>query len=614
MRFPTTWLGTWKPQRISQRLMLAVGIPLALTVFGGLAVLTALRCAVQAQLEMERSDRVIETASGLLRQVAAADAATRSYARSGDDSLLAAYDEAQQAWRIAIQVLHGALGRDSGQVERLQRIDQLFQRWRHETTEPMIARSRAGSPPAVALPEPPTQPGAGARSPTDAGREVIDALRALDYELMSRQRADLETSLQSLSARRRSALIAAAAILAVALATGLLLLLGLARRLLIPIHSIARAADALERGAVAERAKVYSEDELGRLARSFNRMAARLDVRERQAARLHELSQLLQTATDAGEAIAIFERLTPVLVPGGSGALYLISPSRDDLELRSRFGRAEHDLETQTAPCDCWALRQGHSYLVPDVDRKLVCEHLGGRHGLRDPYACLPLVTQGDTLGLLHVSFAAEALLESPLEQRVDELEAIATSLGLALANLALRERLKAQSVRDPLTGLYNRRFLEESLSREIERCRRRAQPLTLVMADLDHFKQLNDTWGHEAGDLAIQRFAEAARRHFRSEDILCRYGGEEFCFVLPECSLEDARIRAEALLEAQRKAIVRFGRDAVGPVTTSLGLAAFPGPATDAVSLLRLADAALYRAKLGGRDRLIVHDGTVAA
>jgi len=405
-----------------------------------------------------------------------------------------------------------------------------------------------------------------------------------------------------------------AAGLTAALVLGLAIASGLSRRLLLRIRAIAEATAALASGNLSVRAIVHADDELGRLANSFNRMADRLDRRDHAASRLHELSQLLQTATDSGEAIAIFERLTPVLLAGGSGALYIISPSRDDLELRSRFGNPAHDLKPQTSPADCWALRQGHSYLVPNVDRRLVCEHLGGRHGLRDPYACLPLVTQGETVGLLHVSFSDETLTDLPLDQRDEELEAIATTIGLALGNLSLREKLKSQSVRDGLTGLYNRRFLEESLPREIERCRRRNLPLTVVMADLDHFKKLNDTWGHEAGDLAIQNFAEAARRHFRSEDLLCRYGGEEFCFVLPECEPEDARARANALLATQRKTMVRFGRDTIGPVTTSIGLVTFPTQAADGAALLRLADAALYRAKLEGRDRLVVHDGAAAA
>ncbi len=415
------------------------------------------------------------------------------------------------------------------------------------------------------------------------------------------------------SSEPRSATPILALGLTTAVLLGLAISASLARRLVLPIRAIAKAIEALEKGDLSERVIVHADDEMGRLAKSFNRMADRLDRRDRAAFRLHELAMILQTATDSSEAIAIFERLTPVLLPGGSGALYIISPSRDDLELRSRFGSANRDLRAQTSPADCWALRQGHSYLVANADRSLVCEHLGGRHGLRDPYACLPLVTQGESVGLLHVAFSDESQVDLSHDRCPEELEAIANTIGLALGNLALREKLKSQSVRDGLTGLYNRRFLEESLPREIERCRRRNLPLTVVMADLDHFKRLNDTWGHEAGDLAIQNFAEAARHHFRSEDLLCRYGGEEFCFVLPECPPEDARIRAEALIAAQRKSMFRFGRDSVGPVTTSIGLATFPVQADDASALLRLADAALYRAKLEGRDRLVVCEGTAA-
>ncbi len=335
-------------------------------------------------------------------------------------------------------------------------------------------------------------------------------------------------------------------------------------------------------------------------------MADRLERRNREVSTLHDLSQLLQTAGDAGEAFEIFERLTPVLLPGGSGTVHVISPSRVDLELRARFGSHPPPAEALASPNDCWGLRKGQSHLVESADRKLVCAHLGGRDGLRDPYACLPLVSQNETLGLLHVAFAEAELGGRSIETRRGELEAIANALGLALGNLALREKLKAQSVRDVLTGLYNRRFLEEALPREIERCRRRGLPLVVAMADLDHFKRLNDTWGHEAGDLAIQRFAETLRRNFRQEDILCRYGGEEFCLVLPECSLEDARRRSEQLLTQMRTHSIQFGREAVGPVTVSLGLVEFPADAGTGEALIRAADTALYRAKQTGRDRIV--------
>ena len=450
---------------------------------------------------------------------------------------------------------------------------------------------------------------------TGVGKRLVEQMHSTDEAILQVERERLDTAVERVEARRRAATWIAAGSLVFAVGLGLFISLTLARRLLIPIHSITRASESLERGDLSARAVSLADDEIGRLARTFNGMADRLGRRDREFSRLHELSQPLQTSADADEAIEIFERLTPVLLPGGSGTLHTISASRIDLELRASFGPQPPAEDELAAPNDCWALRKGQSHLVESADRKLVCAHLGGRDGLRDPYACLPLISQGEMLGLLHVSFPIAALEGESIEKRREELEAIANALGLALGNLALREKLKAQSVRDALTGLYNRRFLEEAMPREIERCRRREQPLVVAMADLDHFKRLNDTWGHEAGDLAIQRFAEALRKNFRQEDILCRYGGEEFCLVLPECSLADARRRCEELLAQMRGNPFRFGREIVGPVTLSLGLVAFPEDADSGEGLIRAADSALYRAKQAGRDRIVKYQpGPVAA
>ena len=438
------------------------------------------------------------------------------------------------------------------------------------------------------------------------GNRLAERMRELDEEMLQVARERLAEAAAHAVWIRRLAVALAAASLALAITLGMIVALALARRLLVPIRSISRASEAIEEGDLSARAVALADDEIGRLAQRFNGMADRLERRNREVACLHDLSQLLQTAGDASEAFEIFERLTPVLLPGGSGTVHVISPSRVELELRAHFGPHCAAVAELASPNDCWALRKGQSHLVESVDRKLVCTHLGGRDGLRDPYACLPLVSQNETLGLLHVSFTQEALGRSSIEERREELEAIANALGLALGNLALREKLKAQSIRDALTGLYNRRFLEEALPREIERCRRRNLPLVVVMADLDHFKRLNDTWGHEAGDLAIQRFAETLRRNFRQEDILCRYGGEEFCLVLPECAVEDARRRSERLLAQMRETPIPFGREVVGPVTVSLGLVEFPTDAATGEALLRAADAALYRAKQTGRDRIV--------
>jgi len=183
----------------------------------------------------------------------------------------------------------------------------------------------------------------------------------------------------------------------------------------------------------------------------------------------------------------------------------------------------------------------------------------------------------------------------------------LAENAALALANLNLREILRMQSVREPLTGLYNRRYMEESLERELRRSTRKKSPLGVMMLDVDHFKRLNDTFGHEAGDAVLRTLANLFRTQLRGEDVVCRYGGEEVTMILPEASLEATRQRAERLRDAAKHAVVEFRGQWLEAVTLSIGVSSFPenGPTVEA--LLRTADSALYRAKDEGRDRVVV-------
>lgn len=184
-------------------------------------------------------------------------------------------------------------------------------------------------------------------------------------------------------------------------------------------------------------------------------------------------------------------------------------------------------------------------------------------------------------------------------------IETAAEQLAMALSNLELQERLRIQSIREPLTGLFNRRYLEESLARELARCARRGLPLALMMLDLDHFKRFNDTHGHPGGDALLAGFGRLLQQLSRQEDIACRYGGEEFTLILPESTPQAAAERAEqirAAVEAMR--VPHLGKD-LPPVTVSIGLACFPHDGQEPEALLRSADQALYRAKAQGRNRV---------
>jgi diguanylate cyclase (GGDEF)-like protein len=183
----------------------------------------------------------------------------------------------------------------------------------------------------------------------------------------------------------------------------------------------------------------------------------------------------------------------------------------------------------------------------------------------------------------------------------------VADSVGLALANLRLRDSLRQQSIRDPLTGLFNRRYLEETLERELSRAGREKQTIGVVMIDIDHFKHFNDAWGHEAGDKVLRDFGALLRTHIRGGDIACRYGGEEFTLILPSASIEVTSERAQNLLNA----VAGLRHDGAAPagqtISISMGIAIFPKNGSDGAELMRAADMALYQAKHAGRNRMAV-------
>lgn len=181
----------------------------------------------------------------------------------------------------------------------------------------------------------------------------------------------------------------------------------------------------------------------------------------------------------------------------------------------------------------------------------------------------------------------------------------------MALANLKLRESLRNQSVRDPLTGLFNRRYMEESLERELRRFSRSQRPVGVIMLDLDHFKRFNDTFGHDAGDALLRELGHLLQTRTRKEDMACRYGGEEFVIVLSGASLEIAQERAEQLREKVKTLKVELRGHSLGAMTVSLGVAVAPHHGSTIAEILRAADLALYEAKKAGRDRVVVQQSS---
>ena len=335
------------------------------------------------------------------------------------------------------------------------------------------------------------------------------------------------------------------------------------------------------------------------------RRTAELERQTAQVSLLSEVADTLQSCLNIEEVGEVVTRYAEGLLPESSGALYVIAASRNELDVAAQWG----DLQAFPffAPDDCWALRRGRAHRTGASHDGMRCAHL---HGDETDSLCIPMLAQSETVGLLHVSrrgvFEGEG--STPLDALFQPATTFAEHLALAVANLQLREKLRNQSIRDPLTGLFNRRYMEESLERELHRAARHSTEVGVLMLDLDHFKEFNDSFGHESGDLALCKVAEVFLSNLRGEDIACRYGGEEFVLVLPGASIEDARLRALAIAEHIRNQPPLPSADggATRTLTVSIGVAAFPTDGSAGKDIVRVADTLLYQAKASGRDRVV--------
>jgi len=219
-------------------------------------------------------------------------------------------------------------------------------------------------------------------------------------------------------------------------------------------------------------------------------------------------------------------------------------------------------------------------------------------------------MAHGETLGILCLVTEPNGLEGSQTwisEFNVKLAVSVAEQAALSFANLKLREKLRYQSIRDPLTGLFNRRYLDESLERELPNAIRKNRSLGVIMLDIDRFKKFNDIFGHDAGDTVLKELGDYLAKFIRRGDLACRYGGEEFTLILPECTLEDTRRRAEELRISFQQISIKHRDIVLGKVTLSLGVAALPDHGTTPAELLAAADGALLRAKEEGRDRALI-------
>jgi len=342
-----------------------------------------------------------------------------------------------------------------------------------------------------------------------------------------------------------------------------------------------------------------SHQEVGRLLADARRQTAEIT-------QISELGSLLQACTSREEVFRLIPERLRRLFPGASGYIALLSASKNRVESVAKWGVCP--AEQIFTPEECWALRRGRIHVQLGGGSAPRCPHLLGE----GPSVCIPLIANGHAIGTLSLQDddpphpVPDPETDSNAFARRRHLAvAVSEHIALSIANLGLRETLRLQAIRDPLTGLYNRRYMQEFLERELHSSRRKHRPLAVMMLDLDHFKHYNDKFGHSTGDQALVAVGEMLLRSVRAEDIACRYGGEEFILILPECSLQQAVARAEEIRKRFKEYRTQPDHQALD-LTFSIGVAAFD-ETTDRVDLLlKFADDALYEAKRAGRDRVV--------
>lgn len=504
----------------------------------------------------------------LLEMLLNAETAQRGFVITGDERFLEPYHSAVNGIPATEEALRKEMA-DPGEAARASAIERAV-----TTKMQTVART-------IELRRAHGQAQAAAFIAGGTGKVQMDRLRELigkELAIYAQRRADFGDQLLATSNSAANASL-------VATLTNILFLAGV----LVAAFRVLRQRDAAEHKAT---------EAAGQAELTNARISLQNDLLFRSA----ELMHSLELAESVDESAGVIASYLPRLLPNLSGSLYLYNNSRDLLERKAGWGSFEDEPDIIEA-LDCWALRRGSPHGYSGGDRGLACRHV---RNLDVDRLCLPLVTQGDVLGCLTVT--GQGVVHGAADQRA-WIGQLAEQLGLALSNVRLRVSLRQQSIIDPLTQLYNRRYMDEVLKRELARSSRNGSPLSVLVLDLDHFKRINDTFGHEAGDAILRKVALTLRENIRSGDVACRMGGEEMVVLLPECGIENAIKRADILRLAIGANDVLHQGQPIG-ATASIGVASYPEHGNSMQALVHAADLALYEAKHSGRNCVRVAKG----
>lgn len=348
----------------------------------------------------------------------------------------------------------------------------------------------------------------------------------------------------------------------------------------------------------AKRAAEHAQDQLREALESEK-------SRQYEASMLAELGDWLQTCKSLEELYRVLKEYMHQMLPDSRGELYIYSNSRDVLDGVVFWGAA--DIHGHINADACWALRRGRNYSHTSHKISFDCPHVQEKDVVSSgDYICVPIVAHGDTVGLLHIQFPKSGTENTNLLMPHKFVAQCGELISLAIANVRLRDELQHQSTRDPLTGLYNRRHYLESLRNELKLRERKGGSCGVIYFDADRFKSFNDNHGHDAGDMVLRAISGTLGVLFQNDEVLCRYGGEEFMVLLPSATHDETIQAAETLCDRVQELSISYAGRILPTVTVSCGVASFPKNGKQVQDILKIADDAMYLAKKEGRNKVV--------
>lgn len=527
----------------------------------GLSILFATRQFRDDTRQVEHAQQLIGRIAQIRARLYDGIATQRTYLLTGEPTLRTAYQAVRPAIEDDVDAVAALAAGEAAQLERVRRLQRLIAERLDTADQGVRLFDEQGLAPLQV------------QLRSMRGLQITRQIEAVASEMQDEEQARLRRGRQD--AQQSAALLLGLGVMGIPVSLGILWLI------------FALLSREVRQREDAERRLVGSVADLERASSELRELAG--------------YSSHLQGCRNLDEAMQATRQVLITLVPWCAGTVYLLRESLDHAEAAMQWGEPLVAHQPSMQGDHCWALRRGRPYAVDDLRRGTPCEHYGRpRETEAVGTVCFPLAAQNVALGVLALSQRRAGPVA-----RQEIAAAVAEQLSLALGNLRLQASLRQQSIRDPLTGLYNRRYLEESLQRELSRCERLGRPLALLMLDVDHFKAFNDAHGHEAGDLLLGAVGQLLAGACRNDDIACRYGGEEFTLILPDIDLADAVRRGDEIRESVSRLVVQHRNERLGAITISIGIAMYPADARDGRALRMAADTALYRAKRLGRDRV---------